>query len=697
VVAGSLLSGTIPDSWTGFRRLKSLGVTPHALRGALGTADRGCTDVSGTNISGALNAVGHLSALELLDLSSSRISGSLPAALGQLPELRTIDASYTGITGVDPGVFYSPRLDYLNLAGNNIPFDGLVCPLNGARVSVIVLDGVPWNNVRLSAVMACFLSGAEKVDHLQLRQAGIVGVLDEHLGLPPNATLRTLSLAQNRISGDDTSIKQTYFLASTVANVDVSYNPLPASLIVDWPSRLQLDVSGTNVTWCYDGTVLSDPNLQRVMLRGTVSGRYCRRDKEVKAISSGFLPCSGLPPPPSVDSFASIYCVQGLKRVFYERSGVTCPEWSTFPTNGMATFGVEDTFLNFFGCKCAEGEYWGYADIAGVNNESVALKSFYSLGENGTILSRRRCLPCPSGVQCSPLSTLTPPHALFLSTYPYPYLERSLFVYSRTVPCLHPAVCNKPPLDPLPVDWDDWVALLSTGRALDPGNAQFRCRDGHNSLTLMCDQCLPGYWSHGFLCEPCVDAFKVLVPMAIVVCVVSERSQPALACLCMSVLELRAAGGLRALRAAPLPADAGHEPAAAAGGDTGPVLPAGQRRHPPVERDKLSADRVRAQQRRPGHAGELRRCARHGYRVPVGPEQLLALVLVVRECPLGSGNGGTVAARGARDDVRRALHARLPLPPSGAACHQPVQRESFVRACGWRWQWRGEGADMCSG
>jgi hypothetical protein len=131
----------------------------------------------------------------------------------------------------------------------------------------------------------------------------------------------------------------------------------------------------------------------------------------------------------------------------------------------------------------------------------VFLDSTASLGAVEKALSRRRCYPCPStDLACSPLAVINPPHAIRsgASLYPLDGLDRPQLVYSRLVPCLHPAVCNQDLNTVQPV-WESWPAYVnSTG-----GVEFFMCRRGSDPESLMCSRCLPGFEPDGLLCRRC--------------------------------------------------------------------------------------------------------------------------------------------------------------------------------------------------
>lgn len=514
------------------------------------------------------------SALGALSVSHTRLSGGLPDCLRDLTVLTSLDASHCALERAGMAVFQMRQAAQLSLAYNNISYNAADCPGGAGGTSVVTVDlsGNPWAGVGYSAAMACFISdnGGGRLVELLLDDMQLGGALPQDLNLPNTFALSVLSLRGNNLTvstGMAAASAPMLVLNTLLLGGNSALGPL---LNIDSTPVPILDVSDTAVSYCYDGAALGSTQTKEVSVRGTRPAATCSRAVERAVLTTAFQACpsqpvlaaaaAAAPPSPSPvlpsaasDDLSSVFCQVPARRVAFVDSGLVCPSWSTLATQGQAVLSGDAAFLGFWGCVCPLGLYWGYSGLqrasAGLLQEAAAMTADAWLGRNESALMGRMCVPCPPNVQCSPLAVVDAPHVLTGSRYPLhslvdarlaldPLAQRNL-VYVESVPCLHPAVCNRNGVA-ADMDWAQWVALMKRRTAAGADNTSssasfsvgssssgsqaslqltFQCREGHDPSSLKCSRCLPGYWLDGFLCHRCAASYSVLAPLSAFVAV----------------------------------------------------------------------------------------------------------------------------------------------------------------------------------
>jgi hypothetical protein len=488
--------------------------------------------VSRTRLSGSLPAA--LSAwrqLRYLHVAETALSGALPADFAAWSGLRTLRAAGTNVSFVAPALFQLSSLHLLDLSRSQVAFDAAApesCP-RGMRADVVDLSGIVQ---RMSAteLLACLLgngtaSGGGGVSWLRLQDARLTGQLLYDSLIDSSVT--RLNLDGNLLSADQRFA--SYSLGQTLDELSVAGNPLSSAFSLDINPIATVNISNTDVSYCYEGAALASADALSLSLRAVRPQPTCSRARERAVAVSAFAACDARPASSSpgdgddtLHALNGTFCQQPSSRVVFSDTRLTCPSWSTFPSRGAARLDVDAAFLGFWGGACPPDFYWGYADAGGVAEESARLRerpeAELSLGQIERVLQARTCLPCPADlpVRCSALAVINAPHVVTRSVYPFApqrSLNRSALPYlgrDQLHACLHPAVCGGDSIF-IGDNWTQWSALAATGLAFSAPFTQFQCRAGHDASTPLCAGCMARYWLDGFLCRRCFAGAEALV------------------------------------------------------------------------------------------------------------------------------------------------------------------------------------------
>ncbi|KAF3435705.1 hypothetical protein FNV43_RR22797 [Rhamnella rubrinervis] len=221
-----LLPGSIPD-WFGQRlsSLQVLDLRSCSINGSIPMSLGNSTNLtslylSNNNLTGIIPAsLGQLSRLSVLDLSDNSLRGSIPGSFANLENLSLLNISYNSLSGsIPPGIGTLLKLQVLNLSRNNLS-SSLPAQL-GDLNSLVDLD-LSFNT--LSGSVPSDLRGLRNLRRMALGNNFLGGSLPDNL-FSSQTQLQFIFLSHNNFTG-----------------------PLPDVL---WllPGLLVLDVSGNNIT-----------------------------------------------------------------------------------------------------------------------------------------------------------------------------------------------------------------------------------------------------------------------------------------------------------------------------------------------------------------------------------------------------------------------------------------------------------------
>lgn len=224
--SGFALPGSIPD-WFG-QRLGALQVLDLRSASVIGSIPQSLGNLknltslflSGNDITGILpSALINITELEILDLSRNAITGSIPSGFANLGKLESLDLSSNFLSGlVPPGLGTLSRLKFLDLSDNSLTD---LIPVQFSNLSRLVELDLSKNT--LSGSLAVELRGLRSLRRMRIGDNALEGPLPEGL-FSSLVQLEVLVLSRNKFDG-----------------------ALPGAL---WslPSLRFLDVSGNNFT-----------------------------------------------------------------------------------------------------------------------------------------------------------------------------------------------------------------------------------------------------------------------------------------------------------------------------------------------------------------------------------------------------------------------------------------------------------------
>lgn len=110
-------------------------------------------DLSGTGLTSVPMDTFSRTDLDVLDVSNNKLTGALPSQIGNLTNLKTLDASDNQMTGVPAEVRMLRDLQVLDLSNNRIT--GLPMELGDlTQLKVLDLRGNPYSTQDLDAIAA---------------------------------------------------------------------------------------------------------------------------------------------------------------------------------------------------------------------------------------------------------------------------------------------------------------------------------------------------------------------------------------------------------------------------------------------------------------------------------------------------------------------------------------------------------------
>lgn len=172
----------------------------------------------GNNLTGSLPDLRALSHLKVLDLGQNSISGTIPATLNEMAELREMSLSYSDLTGNIPDLNSLINLEKLNLIGNQL--SGTIPDLS----SLVNMQDLILSNNQLSGEIPTWLNTLTNLKTLSLAVNQFSGTIPE-LGALSN--LGNLGLNHNNLTG---TIPESFNNLQALYELRLSYNQLTGSL-----------------------------------------------------------------------------------------------------------------------------------------------------------------------------------------------------------------------------------------------------------------------------------------------------------------------------------------------------------------------------------------------------------------------------------------------------------------------------------
>lgn len=234
-----LLPGSIPD-WFG-QRLSSLQVLDLRSCSVIGSIPTGLGNLtnltslylSNNNLTGTIPAsLGRLSRLSVLDLSQSSFVGSIPGSFANLQNLSLLDVSNNSLFGsIPPGIGTLLKLQYLNLSRNNLT--SFIPAQLGDLESLVDFD-LSFNS--FSGSVPSDLRGLRNLQRMELGNNLLGGTLPANL-FSSQTQLQFIVLSHNNFTG---GLPNVLWSIPRLRVLDVSGN--------NFTGPLQLSSSNVNAT-----------------------------------------------------------------------------------------------------------------------------------------------------------------------------------------------------------------------------------------------------------------------------------------------------------------------------------------------------------------------------------------------------------------------------------------------------------------
>uniref|UniRef100_K3XE82 Receptor kinase-like protein Xa21 n=3 Tax=Setaria italica TaxID=4555 RepID=K3XE82_SETIT len=181
-------------------------------------------------LAGALSpAIGNLTFLRTLNLSSNWFQGEVPASIGRLARLQTLDLSYNAFSGTLPSNLSScVSLLLLRLSSNR--FHGRIPVELGDKLTS--LQKFSLGNNSLTGAIPGSLGNLSSLNYLDLTENHLEGPIPHELG--SMGGLKVLLLYENRLSG---VLPHSLYNLSSLKKLDVGNNTLSGTIPADIGDR----------------------------------------------------------------------------------------------------------------------------------------------------------------------------------------------------------------------------------------------------------------------------------------------------------------------------------------------------------------------------------------------------------------------------------------------------------------------------
>lgn len=216
-LGGNGVRGTLPAQLGQLTALRVLNIDESRLSGTLPATLASSTQLhtillaSNPRLSGTLPAyLGTLASLSVLDVSNTRVSGSLSSALGQLRQLERLQLDRSAVAGTVPTTLGS-LTRAASIFMHACPALSGTLPTELGRATAL-LHGASFASTRISGTVPTQIGRLSSLRALWLVNASLSGTLPRAMG--QLRALRQLELHANRLSGSLPS--QLSHLATTL-------------------------------------------------------------------------------------------------------------------------------------------------------------------------------------------------------------------------------------------------------------------------------------------------------------------------------------------------------------------------------------------------------------------------------------------------------------------------------------------------
>ena len=190
--------------------------------------------------------LGALSSLETLDLGGNQLSGRIPSSLGNLKSLKTLSLYNNHLTGsIPPELGNLARLEIMHLFGNQLT--GRISPAFGLLTN---LQQVSLADNHLTGSIPPELGNLEELQQLSLFKNQLTGPIPDSLGNLTN--LKWLSLSDNKLTGSiPASLGRLTNIRSMALARNNLHGPIPSSLsLASLTDLSRLTLAGNPLTGC---------------------------------------------------------------------------------------------------------------------------------------------------------------------------------------------------------------------------------------------------------------------------------------------------------------------------------------------------------------------------------------------------------------------------------------------------------------